>query len=166
MQGCLFENNSAVYQLISLPLSYGDFAHLISDSEFKNNSGTGIGSLLLSATMIIEDCLIKENALGGIDNFAPTCQSMTLIDTVVCGNGDYQIDCDEWIDGGGNSIVEVCFDDCQASDITDDGIVDVSDILAILGYWGSSIPAGDVDGNGVVDIGDLLMVISNWGPCE
>jgi hypothetical protein len=168
MQSCLFENNTSEYSFFYDPQwpQGDDYLVTIHASEFKNNGGWSTGAAIgANGTLIIEDCLIKEN-LGGIRSpMWPTCTGITLIDTVVCSNGSYQI-CDGWIDGGGNSIAEVCFDDCQASDITDDGIVDVSDILAILGYWGSSIPAGDVDGNGVVDIGDLLMVVGNWGPCE
>ena len=165
MSNCLFEDNTNAYSFFYYPETYESHLGTIHASEFKNNSGTGIGLFLIGNTLTIEDCLIKENAIGGIDNYL-SCTNLSLIDTVVCSNGGYQIDCEDWIDGGGNTIAEVCFDDCQASDITGDGIVDVSDILAVLGYWGSSIPAGDVDGNGVVDIGDLLMVVGNWGPCE
>ena len=58
-------------------------------------------------------------------------------------------------------------DECQClADITEDGVVNVNDLLAVIGYWGSSIPAGDLNYDGIVDVSDLLVVIANWGPCE
>ena len=45
-------------------------------------------------------------------------------------------------------------------------MVDVNDLLAIIGYWGSDGPLGDINQDGIVDVSDLLIVISNWGPCE
>ena len=53
-------------------------------------------------------------------------------------------------------------------DITGDSVININDLLAIFGYWGSSIPAGDINEDGIVNISDLLIVISNWGPvtCE
>lgn len=70
---------------------------------------------------------------------------------------------------------------CRA-DVTGDGIVNVSDLLAVIGNWG---PCGngwvcgqaiyhcpaDVPGTGlsqcdVVNVTDLLVVINSWGPCN
>jgi hypothetical protein len=54
---------------------------------------------------------------------------------------------------------------CHA-DSNDDGVVDVGDILQLIGAWG---PCGncdeDLDNNGVVDVADLLDLLSAWGPC-
>lgn len=57
-------------------------------------------------------------------------------------------------------------------DINGDGVVNVSDLLAVINAWGpcpappQSCPA-DVapppNGDGVVNVSDLLMVINNWG---
>jgi hypothetical protein len=49
-------------------------------------------------------------------------------------------------------------------DTNDDGVIDVSDVLAAIGNWGGS-GAGDVDGSGVVDVSDILAIVSAWGPC-
>ena len=51
-------------------------------------------------------------------------------------------------------------------DLDGDGVVNVNDILAIVGSWGSSNSNNDLDGSGIVDTGDLLAVIGTWGPCE
>ena len=57
-------------------------------------------------------------------------------------------------------------DECQCiADITGDNMVNVEDLLAIIGYWGSSGPLGDVNSDGIVDVSDLLIVVANWGPC-
>ena len=51
------------------------------------------------------------------------------------------------------------------SDINQNGVVDVSDLLILLAQWGKSDPIfGDVDGDGFVDVFDLLILLSNWGP--
>ena len=49
-------------------------------------------------------------------------------------------------------------------DITGDGVVDVLDLLEVLGQWGGSGSA-DITGDGVVDVLDLLEVLGAWGPC-
>jgi len=57
-------------------------------------------------------------------------------------------------------------DECQClADIDGSGAVTIDDILAVVGYWGSSIPAGDLNYDGIVDIEDLLIVLGAWGPC-
>ena len=48
----------------------------------------------------------------------------------------------------------------------EDGQINVNDLLAIIGYWGSNGPLGDVNEDGIVNVSDLLLIISNWGPCE
>ena len=52
---------------------------------------------------------------------------------------------------------------CPA-DTNNDGLVNVTDILIVIGDWGGS-GAGDVDSNGVVDVTDLLAIVSAWGSC-
>ena len=58
-----------------------------------------------------------------------------------------------------------CEDPCPA-DVTGDGVVDVLDLLAVLGKWGTcpGCPE-DITGDGVVDVLDLLEVLAAWGPC-
>ena len=46
------------------------------------------------------------------------------------------------------------------SDINDDCLVNVSDLLIILGAWGT--PDGDVTGDGQTDVSDLLQVLGDW----
>jgi uncharacterized membrane protein len=80
-----------------------------------------------------------------------------------------------WIAGWGYSgsigntvswFVEIPGDISCPSDVTGDGLVNVSDLLLVIGYWGSADSPADINFDGIVDVSDLLMVISNWGPCE
>jgi len=56
-------------------------------------------------------------------------------------------------------------DQCPA-DVNEDGIVDVLDLLSVLGAWGQTgdLPE-DIYPDGVVDTIDLLVVLGTWGPC-
>jgi len=52
---------------------------------------------------------------------------------------------------------------CTA-DVNFDGVVDVLDLLAVLGAWGPCEDCDeDVNGDDVVDVLDLLAVLSQWG---
>jgi hypothetical protein len=57
---------------------------------------------------------------------------------------------------------------CPFADITQDGSVNIDDLLAVINSWGVCQPppaacAADLDGNGIVNIDDLLAVINNFG---
>lgn len=53
----------------------------------------------------------------------------------------------------------------REGDVNGDGIVDVSDLLAVIGAWGPCGPPcpADLNGDGAVNVSDLLTVIGNWG---
>ena len=61
-------------------------------------------------------------------------------------------------------ITNECPVDCP--DITGDGLVNVSDLLAIIDQWGLTNSPADVNFDGIVDVSDLLIVVGNWGACE
>jgi Cu/Zn superoxide dismutase len=53
-------------------------------------------------------------------------------------------------------------------DLNCDGVVNVSDLLILLGHWGPvALSHGganpDLNGDGVVNVSDLLILLSNWG---
>ncbi len=66
--------------------------------------------------------------------------------------------------GGGNSFDDVC---AMPGDLNGDGVVDVSDLLILLGAWGDCPDSGscpeDINGDGTVDVSDLLILLGNWG---
>jgi choice-of-anchor B domain-containing protein len=63
-------------------------------------------------------------------------------------------------------ILEIDCGDPGNCDITNNGVTDVDDLLALLGAWGPcpGCPE-DVTGDGVVNVDDLLAVLGAWGPC-
>lgn len=50
-------------------------------------------------------------------------------------------------------------------DFDDDDAVGTTDLLALLGAWGTSDPIFDLNGSGQVETGDLLDLLAGWGPC-
>lgn len=50
-------------------------------------------------------------------------------------------------------------------DVNDDGVVDVSDILEVVGAWGDSGGPSDINEDGIVNVTDLLAVVDAWGTC-
>jgi hypothetical protein len=57
-----------------------------------------------------------------------------------------------------------CPSDCPA-DFDGDGMVGVTDVLALIAGWGGNDPLHDLDGDGTVGVGDILLLIGAWGPC-
>ena len=103
-----------------------------------------------------------DNQGGGMNFFeSPNAYMQT---SFICGNTNGQIS-GTFSDGGGNSISDSC-GNCDG-DVNSDGVVNVSDILMVVGTWG---PCGDpcpsdVNNDGVVNVSDILLVVGNWGPC-
>ena len=50
-------------------------------------------------------------------------------------------------------------------DTNGDLLVNVEDLLAVIGAWAQSNPICDFDESGTVDVADLLIVIGAWGSC-
>ncbi len=51
-------------------------------------------------------------------------------------------------------------------DLNDDQVVDVVDLLALLGVWGADGPGADLaEPFDLVDVHDLLAILAVWGPC-
>lgn len=52
----------------------------------------------------------------------------------------------------------------RPTDLNGDSVVDVNDLLLLIGQWGSGACAiADVNGDSVVDVNDLLDLIGDWG---
>jgi len=54
------------------------------------------------------------------------------------------------------------------SDLSGDGVVNVTDLLSLIAAWGpcSGTCDADLDNSGTVDVADLLTLIGDWGACE
>ncbi len=106
-----------------------------------------------------------------VEQFYNTTQATSDTTTVyVGGNGglpvkpnrfglyDLKQICDNW--GLGPYGTVVC-----TGDGTQDGTVNLDDILHTIGFWGTSEQAADHNGDGVVGLQDLLTILHNWGEC-
>ena len=113
------------------------------------------------------------------DNPGLDCNENGILDACEIADGSVD-DCNENgipdscdLADGGDADGDGYLDECECNaDIAgpdgplSDGVVDTYDLLAVIGYWGSSIPGGDINGDGIVGTDDLLAVIGAWGPCE
>jgi len=107
--------------------------------------------------------LMDEEIGPTVDGFAP---SHVYRYTSACGNfamGTYDPYDPESVDTPGSenpACPTPCVGDFDAS-----GAVDVDDLLAFIGAWGTNDLFFDVDGDGSVGVDDLLLLINAWGPC-
>lgn len=63
-----------------------------------------------------------------------------------------------------------CPADIAGGKSSGDGVVDVSDLLALIAEWGLADSPADISGadgtpDGTVNVADLLALIAAWGPC-
>jgi hypothetical protein len=101
----------------------------------------------------------------------------TVFSTVLTGPAPgtwFCIDMEIQFKSGGVCMDSVCFTlpGCiviPTGDFNGDGVVNVDDLMILIGLWGevcdvddNDCDVVDVDGSGVVDMGDLLAVLDNW----
>jgi hypothetical protein len=65
-------------------------------------------------------------------------------------------------DGNANSQLDRCI--CPG-DLDFDSDRDGSDIITFLTLWDGETAAGDLNGDGSVDVRDLLAILGQWGSC-
>jgi len=115
---------------------------------------------------------------GGGDTTAAAFVAESEIDC----NFNGILDSEELIDCNGNGLLDECDiaygyssdvnengipDECDCpADVTGDWMVDVLDLLAVLGSWQQTDVPEDINGDGIVDVLDLLELLGAWGPCE
>jgi len=72
-----------------------------------------------------------------------------------------------------STVSTVLVANCCAPDLTLDGLVNVSDLLALIGQWGTCVNPNSCPadlgpspvGDDLVNVADLLTLIAAWGPC-
>jgi hypothetical protein len=82
-----------------------------------------------------------------------------------------QIAYDQWVIGGmsapmvmDSAMIDLGSVEPIQGDVNGDGVVDVSDLLLMIGDWGSCAGCpSDANNDGYVDVTDLLIAIANWG---
>lgn len=165
---CRFESNE-VGSLGGGLLNLSGSHAVISESVFSTNvAGIG-GGIANAAEGVLElvDCSFEANHAGvGGGLYGETNTSTSLAMSTFCQNEPDSID-GPWEDLGGNWFRDVC-DTCP-EDIDGSGVVDVSDMLLLLGSWGKcNVPEdcpSDLNGDGQVGVPDLLMLLAAWGAC-
>ncbi|MBC8310146.1 MAG: CotH kinase family protein [Phycisphaerales bacterium] len=94
----------------------------------------------------------------------------TIIDSIVFGAQETDVSYGRLPDGGDdwqsfNAPTPGTMNEVSTipEDVNGDGVIDVSDLLAVVGSWGScdGCPE-DINGDGQVDVTDLLAVIAVW----
>ena len=111
------------------------------------------------------------NFYSFIDTFYASTQATSDATTVYMGSSgglpvqhnrfaiyDLKQICDNW--GLGTYGTIVC-----TGDGTQDGVVDLNDVLHLIGYWGTSNQLADHNDDGTVDMQDLLVLLHSWGDC-
>jgi hypothetical protein len=57
-------------------------------------------------------------------------------------------------------------DECQClADLSQNGVVDIADVLMLIATWGETCSLGDLNGDNTVEVQDLLYLIAAWGGC-
>ena len=92
--------------------------------------------------------------------------------TIACWGANFYGQCDApdgvftQVAGGGSHSLFIRVSCTE--DISNNGIVDYSDLITVISNWGpcdTDCPA-DIVADGVVGYQDLVQVLSAWGPCE
>jgi len=169
LTNCVFRDNTALHAGGGVFLWYGN-STLENCTFTENNSAAGAGVTVQDSGAMISNCVISDNTAvdygGGMYLEINSNVLPTLVDSTVCGNAQQfegQI-FGEYIDDGGNTIMDDCTSDCPP-DVTGDGIVDVADLLYVASFIGTNEASADVNNDGIVDVADLLIVIGAFGPC-
>jgi PKD repeat protein len=103
----------------------------------------------------------------------PNCITTTVISPIGCTGETYYFRIVLTVtDAGGLSASDEVLlfppcGGCEDADLDDSGVVDISDLLILLGAWGDceGLCPIDVRIDGSVNITDLLIVLSEWGAC-
>lgn len=103
----------------------------------------------------------------GCSNDAPGCGLTSSVQLQAFAGFPYlvRVGGKQGASGTGNLTIE-CAPGCP-EDLDGDGQVGVTDLLDLLGQWGTN-PGGspDFDDDGDVGVTDLLQLLGGWGPCQ
>jgi hypothetical protein len=125
-----------------------------------------------------EDCYLNAVRLDGEGAFAWN-PATTVVSSVCADKDDLAVAMNEhgvtaaaWSDGRhadddvyAQNITAAGAFGVRPGDADGDGIVDVADLILVLGDWGcgSGYCPGDLNQDGAVNVNDLLAVLSDWG---
>ena len=162
--------------LYSPPMEFSNGA-ILSYSRWYSN-GLDCNGAEPNSDYFYVDININGTGWDNLETVGPVVESSGGwydVEHVLSGNGTIQIRfaCG---DEGAGSIIEAgvdavsvksnyCEDTTCEGDINGDSIVDVTDLLEVVGSWGSPGGSADVNEDGIVNVADLLAIVDAWGSC-
>jgi len=166
INNCDIRGNEVMYSGGGILIeTYSDVA--ITNSIIQNNVVklfVGGGIAHFAGSLDLDGCDLVSNHAefgGGIYINDGGTTNTTIRQSTICSNTVDNIQ-GLWVDLGSTQVVV----DCECfSDITNDGVVDVMDFIALMTNWNQSDSDVDTNGDGIVDIVDLINVFAAWGPC-
>lgn len=140
-----------------------------------------IGTFRVNEQIVVSDLVVANSADGtvsillgnGLGAFEPQLTYAVGDTPMALSVGDFNgngID-DIAVANSGSGTVSILLNLTDPlpipGDLNGDGVVDVSDLLVLLGAWGpcprgNECPA-DLNDDGTVDVFDLLVLLANWG---
>ena len=155
IEDCRFVGNDAGDSgniLFNKSISGDNPGLLARNCSFEDNQGYAIAQIQFTSAGI-QDCTFRNNtATAAISTFG-SGGFVWVSDTLFCENEGAAID-GPWDDGGGNQFEDECPVGCLG-DVSGDGAVNVTDLLAVISGWGDPY-----------SVSDLLDVIAGWGACD
>lgn len=161
---CTFDDNFATID--GGAMRFTDFSF----PTFTNVAFTGNGASVYGGALnyafdslgIHENCSFEGNTAGvsgGCISMTCDCSAANVRNSTLCNSLPNHIE-GPWNNLGGNTMCSIC-----EADVTADGVVDVGDILAIIGAWGGCVCVEDLTNDSSVSVDDLLIVLDAFGPC-
>jgi len=136
-----------------------------SQHMFRCHFGMGTSEIIDEVTILWPSGIVQTTTNLQVDQiirivesdiFAIDCNRNCIDDVLDITDGTS-------LDINGNEIPDEC--ECVA-DFTNNGSVDVDDLLILLGEWGTPGILADLNADDIVNIEDLLILIANWGDCD
>ena len=149
---CTFENNNATNYGGGM-YNYDDSDPTLNTCTFENNNADNGGGMYNDVSnTTLTNTIVCENTPDQIYGDWTDNDGNCVVES-----------CNDTNDDG---IPDLCPIDCP--DINGDGYVNVSDLLTALRPVENctNSPADSNTADGIVDVSDLLIVVGNWGRCE
>lgn len=155
IENCRFAGNNAGESgtiLFNKSISGSETGLLARNCLFEDNLAHSIANVRFCNTEF-QSCTFRNNIASAAISSLGSGGIATVSDTLFCGNDASAIE-GPWNDGGGNQFEPDCPADCLG-DVTGDSVVDVEDLLTVIGDWDDPW-----------NVNDLLDVIGGWGTCN
>ncbi|MDG2292204.1 MAG: FG-GAP-like repeat-containing protein, partial [Phycisphaerales bacterium] len=170
--------------MVTLPLDSSGFTEIDLDDDgdgdavFDGPNGAGRGTIGVRVLRndTETDAVVFMDVPAGVLGGSSSLSTGMLVDIDVypdlltVGNDDVENEFTVSVQTSVNDPLwapDKCASGCEG-DSDGSGAVDVSDLLNVIGDWGSCGKGdclGDINGDGDANVSDLLLVIANWGSC-